>query len=238
MKIKLIKTCWQDLIMATYEIDAEAIQEYVPAGFEIDLFQGKALATVVAFRFKDTRLIGVKMPFYRDFPEINIRIYVKGVHDGEMRRGVVFIKEITPNRIPALIARTLFRENFHVQPVEVTRYGESACLKINYQWGDGNNLGGEIKEQLRDWQDGTEEAFIGDNFWAFKKVGDKAYAFRVDHQPWKTAPLENTNIKIDLKTLNGDEIANAIYRHGNQPRNVTFIDGNTVELGLPQRIHA
>lgn len=238
MKVKLLKTCWQDLIMATYEIDAEAIQEYVPAGFEIDLFNGKALVSVVAFRFSNTRFFGVTMPFYRDFPEVNLRIYVKGMYDGEVRRGVVFIKEITPNRIPALIARTLFRENFHVQPVEVTRYGEPTCQRIDYQWGDGNKLGGDIKEPLTDWQEGTEEAFIGDNYWAFKKAGDRAYAFRVDHQPWKMAPLENIDLKIDLKALYGDKIANAIYRHGNEPRNIVYIDGSNVELGLPQKIRA
>ena len=236
VKMNWMKTCWQDLIVATYEIDVEVIQEYVPVGFELDLFQGKALISVVAFRFNNTYLAGVKMPFYRAFQEINLRIYVKGIHDGGMRRGVVFIKELIPHHIPALIARKLFRENFHVQPVEVTCYGEKNCERIIYQWGGGNMLGGEIKLPLTNWQEATEEKFLGDNYWAFKKAGKKTYAFRVNHKPWKMAKLENVDISIDLEGLYGKRIANAIKKYGIEPRNTFYIDGSTVELGLPKQV--
>jgi len=63
--------------MANYEIDAEFVQRYVPAGCELDLFEGRAIITVVAFCFRKTRILGVPMPVYRNFPEINLRIYVK-----------------------------------------------------------------------------------------------------------------------------------------------------------------
>jgi len=211
MNAKIMNTRWEHLIMATYEIDTEAIQEYVPTGFELDLYKGKALISIVTFQFRDTKMLGVPMPLYRDFPEINLRIYVKGIHKGKLRRGVVFIKEIIPHRFPAWFAKNIFRENFHVLPVELTRYGEDKNLHVEYKWGEGNELGGVVDETPKDWEEGTEEEFVGDNFWAFKKIGaEKAYAFKVDHKPWKMAKLKDVRINIDLKTLYGEKIANVI----------------------------
>ena len=123
-----------------------------------------------------------------------------------------------------------------MQPVEVTRYGEKNCERIIYEWGGGNKLGGEVKMPLVDWQEETEEKFLGDNYWAFKKAGKKTYAFRVNHKPWKMAKLENVDISIDLAGLYGKRIANAIKKYGIEPRNTFYIDGSTVELGLPKRV--
>ena len=39
MKAKILNTRWEHLIMATYEIDAEVIEEFVPQGFELDLLK-------------------------------------------------------------------------------------------------------------------------------------------------------------------------------------------------------
>jgi len=50
------------------------------------------------------------------------------------------------------------------------------------------------------------------------------------------AKLKDVRINIDLKTLYGEKIANAIYRHGTEPRNVFYIDGGAVGVGLPERI--
>ena len=237
MKAKILNTRWEHLIMATYEIDTEVIEEYVPQGFELDLFEGRALVSVVAFRFWKTRFFGVPMPFYNDFPEINLRIYVKGMHQGVMRRGVVFIKEIIPHHVPALIARHIFRENFHVDPVELNRYGEAELREVHYTWGDGNELGGVVTDEPKGWQKGTEEEFVGDNFWAFKKRDEnRTYAFKVDHEAWKMAPLENVKINIDLEVLYDEKIANGIRRYGDQPRNIFYIDGGQVKVGLPERV--
>ena len=47
-----------------------------------------------------------------DFPEINLRFYVKRQVNGETRRGVVFIREITPHLMVGWVARALYNEPY------------------------------------------------------------------------------------------------------------------------------
>ncbi|MFT5904552.1 MAG: hypothetical protein ACI9E1_000136 [Cryomorphaceae bacterium] len=231
--MKFLKTKWRNLMMANYEVDEKFLDSYIPSGCELDLYKGRALVSVVAFEFSDTSLCGIPMPFYRNFPEINLRIYVKRIVAGEWRRGVVFIKEIIPHRFPAWIARTVFRENFHVMPVSI----EMTDHHINYNWGEGNVLAGKLGNELKDWQEGTEEKFIGDNFWAFKKVDEqKTLEFKVTHQPWKMRFVKDIEVSFDFATLYGKEFATAIEENGGKPTSVFYVDGSQVEVTIPRKV--
>src|ERR1700722_15876019 len=88
---------WRDLLMLNYEVNPGILQKYVPAGTELDSFQGKTYVSVVGFRFCRTRLLGaIPIPFHTEFEEINLRFYVRRSVGSETRRGVVFIGEIVP----------------------------------------------------------------------------------------------------------------------------------------------
>ena len=66
---------WTHLLMLNWEV----------AGTELDRFEGEAWLSVVGFLFLDTKLLGVPVPFHRDFEEVNLRFYV--FVDGQLRRG-------------------------------------------------------------------------------------------------------------------------------------------------------
>jgi uncharacterized protein YqjF (DUF2071 family) len=95
---KFLTARWMDLAMANYEVDSAVLRPWVPAGTEIDLWNDRCFVSVVGFQFLDTRLLGIPIPFHRDFEEVNLRFYVKRVVGSEIRRGVVFVKEIVPRR--------------------------------------------------------------------------------------------------------------------------------------------
>lgn len=89
---------WRYLLLLNYEIDPSLLQKYVPKGTQLDSFQGKTYVSLVGFRFRETRIRGrLSIPFHSDFEEINMRFYVRRIHQGEVRRGVVFISEIVPD---------------------------------------------------------------------------------------------------------------------------------------------
>lgn len=46
--------------------------------------------------FLNTQLLGISVPFHRNFEEVNLRFYVKKWENQIWKRGVVFIKEIVP----------------------------------------------------------------------------------------------------------------------------------------------
>src|SRR5260370_5945784 len=64
---------WINLLLATYAVPPELVASYLPAGIEPDARDGRAFASLVAFDFRDTRVLGVAWPGFRNFPEVNLR---------------------------------------------------------------------------------------------------------------------------------------------------------------------
>jgi hypothetical protein len=108
---------WRWLAMLNYEIDPRFLAPFVPAGTELDFWNGKTYLSLVGFLFRDCRVRGFSIPFHRHFEEVNLRFYVRHKADDGWRRGVVFIKELVPRRAIAFIARTLYNENYFALPM-------------------------------------------------------------------------------------------------------------------------
>ena len=87
---------WRNLVMLNYEVDARILAPFVPPGIELDAWQGKTLASIVAFDFADVRVLDRSIPLHRDFEEMNLRFYVRRKTADGWRRGVVFVKELVP----------------------------------------------------------------------------------------------------------------------------------------------
>ena len=83
---------WIHLAMLNYEVDPDVLRDLVPSGTELDFWAGRCFVSIVGFQFLDTRVLGVAVPFHRDFQEVNLRFYVTRTVDAEVRRGVVFIR--------------------------------------------------------------------------------------------------------------------------------------------------
>ncbi len=108
---------WRFLAMLNWEVERPLFQPLVPAGTELDDWNGKLYASVVGFLFLKTRILGIAVPFHADFEEVNLRFYVRRKTDGDFRRGVVFVKELVPRRLVALVARRVYHENYVAVPM-------------------------------------------------------------------------------------------------------------------------
>lgn len=64
---------WRHLVMLNYETDADTLAPYLPPGTELDPWQGKHLVSMAGFRFLNTRVLGLPIPWHRDFDEVNLR---------------------------------------------------------------------------------------------------------------------------------------------------------------------
>ena len=58
---------WRYLAMLQYEVDRQVLRAFVPRGTELDEWRGRALVSLVGFRFLDTRVLGARIPFHRHF---------------------------------------------------------------------------------------------------------------------------------------------------------------------------
>jgi uncharacterized protein YqjF (DUF2071 family) len=87
---------WRNLAMLNYEVDQSLLLPFVPSGTTLDQWEGKTYVSLVGFRFLKTRVLGLPVPFHTNFDEVNLRFYVRRRIAGDVRRGVVFIREIVP----------------------------------------------------------------------------------------------------------------------------------------------
>ena len=99
---------WHRVLMIHFEVDAQALQRDVP--FQLDLFEGRAFVSTVAFTMSDMRpRLGGKVAawFFRpiathDF--LNVRTYVR--HGSET--GIHFLAEWLSSRLAAKLGPSTF----------------------------------------------------------------------------------------------------------------------------------
>ena len=162
---------WRNLLMLNYEVDPEVLTPHLPPATELDLWQGKALVSMVGFRFLETSVLGVKWPWHVNFEEVNLRFYVRHFDGQTWKRGVVFVSEIVPRPIIALIANTLYHERYKSLPMRHTiKPVDDENTAIRYEWkhkGRWNALGATVGNTLRNMLPDSAEAFILEHYWGY-----------------------------------------------------------------------
>jgi len=58
--------------MLNYAIDPSILTPLVPAGTELDTWNGTHYVSIVGFLFYNTRVSGYAIPFHRNFEEVNL----------------------------------------------------------------------------------------------------------------------------------------------------------------------
>jgi uncharacterized protein YqjF (DUF2071 family) len=122
---------WRDLVLFSFEAPPVLFEPFVPRGVELDDWRGRTFFSLIGFRFLESRLLGVPIPFHGNFPEVNLRFYVRRQTPDGVRRGVVFLQELVPKQAVATLARRLYGENYvRVPMTQVVEPGRSA----KYTW--------------------------------------------------------------------------------------------------------
>jgi len=81
--MRFLTADWRDLAMLNYEIGPEILAPRVPNGTELDSWGGRAFVSVVGFRFLDTRVIGVPVPYHVNFDEATLNCDVASLYGDE-----------------------------------------------------------------------------------------------------------------------------------------------------------
>jgi uncharacterized protein YqjF (DUF2071 family) len=72
---------WRDVLFLHWRAASEELRGRLPAGLELDTYQGEAWVSFVGFRLQDVRLRGwPALPFCAQMLELNFRTYVR-YHD-------------------------------------------------------------------------------------------------------------------------------------------------------------
>ena len=229
MASPFLTATWRHLVLLNWRVNEDLLVPHLPSGVELDRWDGDCWASLVGFQFLHMSVKGVPAFGYRDFPEINLRFYVKRQVNGETRRGVVFIREITPHLMVGWVARALYNEPYITMPMRqsVDESHARYQLQIDGQWqGLGVRTAGA-------WRDQDEaELFITEHYWGYntQRNGD-AMEYQVEHPTWRARSIEPDFLDLDIEKLYGEKWAQAL---GTKPDSMVLAEGSgvTVQAGI------
>ena len=224
---------WRDIAVLTYTIDPSVLQPYLFGGLYLDKWQGEALASLVGFRFLNTRVFGCHMPFWGSFPEVNLRFYVCRDTAQGPRRGVVFIKEIVPYYPVAAIARAGYNENYHHLPMS----WEVSAGRAEYRWqfaGRENHLAIASDDPPTTPAGDSLDTFIVEHHWGYSRTrGGRTLEYEVDRPSWRTYSISRFEADVDVANNYGSQCAAALSR---PPISVVLAEGSQITVSLPNKL--
>ena len=237
-KPRFLKAQWKDLIMLNYEVDAGVLTPFLPAGTELDLWQGKALVSMVGFMFLQTKVLGIKWPFHVNFEEINLRFYVRRFDGKEWKRGAVFISEIVPKVLITIIANTLYKEHYRALP---TRHSvtplEDNLTHYLYEWkvkGKWNKIGATVSNELQPMLKGSAEEFIFEHYWGYNSISaTKTTEYQVEHISWKIAQVQDFVFEAEIAELYGNQFVRFLTK---APYSAFFAKGSDISVRMGEKI--
>jgi uncharacterized protein YqjF (DUF2071 family) len=234
---------WRHLGILTFEIDPRVVSPLVPAGTELDVWQGRTFVSVVGFLFLDTRVLGVAIPFHRDFEEVNLRFYVRRKAEDGWRRAVVFVKEIVPRLAIALTARAAFGERYVACRMRHRIEGETCAAgrrTVSYSWwvrGRENRIELSALGDAREAPEGSDEEFITEHYWGYaRRRGGRTSEYRVEHPRWRVRTATEARLDCDVAAVYGSAFVEFLKA---PPASAFLAEGSKVKVfraaSLPSR---
>ena len=196
---------WTNLFLATYAVPDGLLRPHLPSGLELDRRDGQAFASLVAFDFLDTRVLGVPWPGYRNFPEVNLRFYV--CRGGE--RGVVFVREFVPARLVAWLARRIYNEPYAALCMSSTVTDGPDAITVEHRLtagGGTHTLRATGSKPAVRPEASSVEHFFKEHQWGYGRTRRGALVrYAVRHPVWEVYPVREYRVDVDWATLYGPQ---------------------------------
>lgn len=221
---------WRKLAMLNYEVPPEVLQPYLPAGTELDTFRGRHFVSLVGFRFINTKLKGIAVPFHRHFEEVNLRFYVRYKEGGVWRRGVTFISEIVPRWALSFVANTVYKEKYSTKPMRYSWQQTEAQITVQYGWKHlhkWNHLELTAENRLQPLRPGSKEQFITEHYWGYSKGRNKTTEYSVEHPSWQIYPVLSYQTDVAFDAVYGSQFS---FLNNARPASVLLAEGSAIKV--------
>jgi uncharacterized protein len=220
---------WRRLILATYDIDPSMLDEHLPPGCVADVREDRAFVSLVAFDFLNTRVLGIRWPGYVNFPEVNLRAYVRHA-DG--RRGVTFISELVPQKLVARMARWTHNEPYEAIPMRSRFLESDASIEVDHivtVAGKSRRIRCNAQKPLWTPAADSAEVFFKEHAWGFgTSRRGKLITYNVQHPHWQVY----TNPQLKLESWSFAEVYGEKWKRLDEyePCNVVLAEGSSVRV--------
>ena len=228
---------WRKLAIANYSIDSEILKKYIPYKTELDIWEGRCYVSLVGFMFLNTRVLGLSIPWHRNFEEINLRFYVRYKDGNNWKRGVVFIKEIVPRATLTFVANTLYKEHYATMPMRHTWREEAEQRIVEYTWKcKANWQQFKVVTDIHSSEivEGSEAEFITEHYWGYTKARDnRTFEYEVTHPKWNQYIVRDYYIAVDFEAVYGADFA---FLNSAEPVSVMLAEGSEITVKGKRKI--
>jgi uncharacterized protein YqjF (DUF2071 family) len=190
---------WHHLLFLHWPVAPEQLRPLIPAGLDLDLFEGRAYVGLTPFTMTGVRPVGIPpFPLVSDFHETNVRTYV---HRAGRDPGVWFFSLDASNAPAVLAARLVLglpyqfaRIRFAIAPEGVpsegatTGQGPIIDYALERRWPGPTPATCTIRYAARGpagWaQPGSLEFFLVERYILYSVWAGRLYRGRIHHPPW------------------------------------------------------
>jgi len=237
MRPAFLNAEWRKLAIANFSIDPLILKSYLPYGTELDFWNSKCYVSLVGFRFINTKLKGISIPFHSDFEEINLRFYVRYRDKGIWRRGVTFIKEIVPRPALTFVANSIYKEKYVTLPTKHEWINNPDHIKVTYQWrhqGVWDSISLTADPIASEIAFESEEEFITEHYWGYTQLSNRRTSqYQVEHPRWQTYPVKDYQINVRFGELYGKEFN---FLKSVRPDSIMLAEGSKIIVRLSDKI--
>lgn len=199
---------WEDVVIASFRVPAELVAQHLPPGAEPDTPDGQPdlhLVSVVALRFRDLRVGGMRVPTVQDFGEVNLRCYARLGH----RRAAIFLRECVAQPLVVAAARAIYREPYVLADVhhDVTRGSQQrrvrTSLRVHGRVGR-LTMTSEAESEIPSVD--SVDHWLKEHEWGIGRWWDgSTLAYRVRHPVWRTYPTREHAATLSPGTIMGGQ---------------------------------
>jgi len=190
---------WHDLLFAHWAVDAALLRGRIPAGFELDLFEGQAYVAVVPFHMTNVAPRGVpSLPMLSALNELNVRTYV--TIGG--KPGVYFFSLDAESTVAVTVARTMFHLPYFTASMNVDLKGDAVTYRSRRTSGDAP---AELACSYRPVgpafaaSKGSLEWFLTERYCLYTLDStNHACRLEIHHPQW---PLQHAAAQFDVNTM-------------------------------------
>lgn len=235
----LLTAEWRHLAMLNYEIDPAILKPLVPPGTELDYWNGAAYASIVGFQFLRTKFCGLAVPWHVNFVEVNLRFYLRRRAADGWRRGVAFIRELAPRRAIAIVANTLYGEQYLAVPMthRIDAGEGDVPRRLEYGWryrGGAGRVAIESMGVAAELTADSHEQYIAEHYWGYSCHARGGVEYEVAHPSWRSSPARTASFECDhLAAIYGSPWVETL---SGEPRSAFWADGSAVRVYAGKRI--
>ncbi|WP_299311945.1 DUF2071 domain-containing protein [uncultured Aquimarina sp.] len=180
---------WNSAFFLHWRVDYSELKKFVPKELEIDLFEGSAWVSLVAFSMEKIR--PKYLPYFppiSNFNEINIRTYIKS----GKKTGVYFLSIEGAKKISCKIAKKISDLPYRYSKMKRTTNTYASfnkdykdCFKIQFKIGKEHNT----KSRLDIW--------LTERYALFQDTNDSINEYEIHHPEWSLQEIEIKSLTIN-----------------------------------------